>query len=180
MKKFLTNLWIWAVIGLTILGFVLLNFVLLGDGRKDVPDNIKPYFLGLGVLLVLPMVIVIVRNNRFIKNAERKETRRKEQLIRTGKKVPVNLDEVKIHTNSYLQEVEVGSGYARRNETVDVDHNVILLEIPYANEVINYRIDVGMDPERLRMHLAIKGETILYVDPNDPNNHYLDLKFLTE
>lgn len=179
MKKFLNNLGIYTLLGITILGFVLLNFILLGRGRYNVPDNIKPYFIVVGILMVLPSIILILRNKIYLKNADKKEAKRKALLLQTGEKIPVNLDNVKIHTNSYLEEVEVRGGYRRRNETVAIDHNVILLEIPYKDEFISYRIDVGMDPERLRMHLAVKGETNLYVDPKDPDNNYLDLNFLT-
>ena len=35
-----------------------------------------------------------------------------------------------------------------------------------------------MDPEKLKIHFAIKEKTFLYVDPNNVNNNYLDLQFL--
>ncbi len=46
------------------------------------------------------------------------------------------------------------------------------------NELIKYKLNIDMDPTKLKMHFAVKEKTELYVDSENIDNHYLDLSFL--
>ena len=41
--------------------------------------------------------------------------------------------------------------------------SIILLEIPYKNELIKYKLNIDMDSTKLKMHFAIKEKTEFYV-----------------
>lgn len=177
IKKALSNFGDWVYVGLTGIGFILIIFGVSGGGWYYKIGN-SWFLVPIGLILVLPFVFSMIKSKlREIKvldeNAELID-----ELVRTGEKIMVDLDRLEIQTNSYKQEISVGSGYDQRNEYIDINHNVVFFEIPYKSKLIKFELNIDMDPTKLRMHFAIKGKTVLYVDPKDINNKYLDLSFL--
>ena len=178
LKKILSDFGSWIFAGLTFLGFIIIYAGIGGRGRYRSTGETNFYFVAVGIFLILPFLIYMLKTKILLKKSEDEESKRITDLISTGDKVIVNLDNLEIQSNSYKQEIEVGSGYSTRNEYIDVNHNVILINVPYKNESIKYKLNIDMDTTRLKMHFAIKQETELYIDPKNPNNNYLDLKFL--
>ena len=178
IKKILSDFASWIFTGLTLLGTLLIYVGIGARGRYKAGGETNIYFVALGILLISPFVIYIIKTKFMLKKASDENVDRINNLIKTGDKITVNLDKLEIQTNSYKQEIEVGSGYNTRNEYVDVNHNVILIDIPYKNESIKYKLNIDMDPTKLKMHFVIKEKTELYVDSENPNNNYLDLRFI--
>jgi hypothetical protein len=101
-----------------------------------------------------------------------------QNLKKYGEKIIVNLENIKIKSNSWQQEVIKNSRYEDEITNIDVNYNIINIDVPYKGESINYCIHINMETTKLKMHFAIKRETILYVDLKDKNINYLDLEFL--
>jgi len=178
VKKILFDFGSFIFAGLTFLGFIIIYAGIGGRGRYNPTSDTNWYFVGTGIILILPFVIYMIKTKLMLKKSSDENIERINDLIRTGDKVIIDLDKLEIQSNSYKQEIEVGSGYNTRNEYVDVDHNVILIDVPYKNESIKYKLNIDMDSTKLKMHFAIKEKTELYVDSENPNNNYLDLRFL--
>lgn len=178
IKNILTDFGNCVFAGLTFIGFAIIYVGIAGRGRYNLVDDANWYFVGVGVVLILPFAHYMIKSHLVSKRLSEEDSERIKKLKKTGDKITVDLDELKIKTNSYKQEISVGSGYRQRNEYVDVNYNVILIKVPYRNEVIKYRLNIDMDPNKLRMHFAVKGKTELYVDSQNPNNNYLDFKLL--
>jgi hypothetical protein len=95
-----------------------------------------------------------------------------------GERIPIMYDELEIKTNSWMQEVEVGSGTQSRNEYVKVNLNVIILEKIHRGHHFKEEFQIDMEPEILRMKLALQNELSFYYKSNDFNDNFLDLEFL--
>lgn len=100
------------------------------------------------------------------------------KLRKTWTRIPIEYDELEIKSNCWKQEIVVGSGTDSRNEYVDVNQNVLLLNKSIGNNNFNIEIMVEMVPEILRMKIAIQKELSLYYNPNNPDEVFLDLEFL--
>ncbi len=177
-KKILSDIWSWIFAVLTLFGFIIIYAGIGGRGRYRPTGEVNFYFIAVGIVLISPFLIYMIKSKILVHKAERKEDKRIYDLMRYGDKIFVDLDNLKIQSNSYQQEIEVGNGYKTRNEYIDVNQNVVLIDIPYKKDSIKYKLNIDMDTTKLKMHFAIKQETILFVDPKNPNNNYLDLSFL--
>ena len=93
-------------------------------------------------------------------------------------RIQIDYTDLEIYSNSWLQEVEVGSGTNSRNEHVQINANTIKLKKQINNIPFNIEIDINMETDILKMKLAIKHKIDLYYNPYDPNENYLDLDFL--
>lgn len=89
-------------------------------------------------------------------------------------------DELEIKTRSWNQEIEVGSGTNSRNEYVDVNNNHIYFKKLHRGHSFEQEIIIDMDPQILRMKLALKNELYLYFNPNNLDDYFLDIEFLFE
>jgi len=178
LKKILSDFGSWIFIGLTFLGFIIIYAEIGGRGRYNATGETNLYFVAVGIVLIIPFLIYLLKTKILINKAENEESTRISDLIRSGDKIIINLDNLEIQSNSYKQEIEVGSGYNTRNEYIDVNHNAIMIDVPYKNDLIKYKLNIDMDTTKLKMHFAIKQETVLYIDPTNPNSNYLDLRFL--
>ncbi len=178
IKNILSEFGSWVFAGLTFLGVSMIYTGIGGRGRYGPVGETNWYFVGIGLLLIIPLAIYMIKTKLIIKKTSDENIERINKLVKTGDKLIIDLDNLKIQTNSYQQEITVGSGYQQRNEYVDVNHNVILLEVPYQDEIIKYKLNIDMELTKLKMHFAVKGKTELYVDSQNPHNNYLDLTFL--
>ena len=104
----------------------------------------------------------------------------REKLKKFGEKVIVMYDELEIKTRSWRQEVVVGSGTDSRNEYVDVNNNHIYLKKLHRGHYFEQELIIDMNPEILRIKLALKTELSLYFNPKDLNDYFLDIEFLFE
>ena len=180
IKKILSDFGSWIFAGLTFLGFIIIYAGIGGRGRHNPTGDTNWYFIGVGVILILPFVIYMIKIKLMVKKSSDRNAERINELIFNGDRVFVNLDDLEIKSNSYRHEIEVrnSGGHGTRNEYIDVNHNVINIRVPYKNELIEYSLDIDMHATKLKMHFAIKKTTVLYVDQENPDNNYLDLRFL--
>ena len=180
IKKILSNFGSWIFIGLTFLGFIIIYAGIGGHSKHHLTGDTNWYFIGVGVILILPFLIYMINIKLMLKKSSKENTERINELIFNGDKIIIDLNDLEIKSNSYQHEIEVrnSGGYGTRNEYIDVNHNVINISVPYKNELIIYRLNIDMDTTKLKMHFAIKKTTVLYVDKENPDNNYLDLRFL--
>ena len=139
---------------------------------------------GIGLIFTICLMILSAILHfwlRYQKNKLVSESKtQREHLKKIGEKVIVLYDELEIKTRSWRQEVVVGSGTNSRNEYVDVNNNHIYLRKLHRGHYFEQEIVIDMNPEILRMKLALKTELNLYYNPKDLDDYFLDLEFLFE
>ncbi|TDR18545.1 hypothetical protein [Flavobacterium cheniae] len=137
-----------------------------------------------GFIISMLFICLIVILNFWIKfqsnKIDSKSKSVRDNLIKNGEKVVVMYDELEIKTRSWNQEIEVGSGTNSRNEYVDVNNNHIYLKKLHRGHCFEQEIIIDMDPQILRMKLALKNELYLYFNPNNSDDYFLDIEFLFE
>lgn len=137
-----------------------------------------------GFIISLFFICIIVILNFWLKYQTNKIVSEsnsiRDNLIKNGEKVVVMYDELEIKTRSWNQEIEVGSGTNSRNEYVDVNNNHIYLKKLHRGHCFEEEIIIDMDPQILRMKLALKNELYLYFNPNNLDDYFLDIEFLFE
>ena len=137
-----------------------------------------------GFIISLFFICIIVILNFWLKYQTNKIVSEsnsiRDNLIKNGEKVVVMYDELEIKTRSWNQEIEVGSGTNSRNEYVDVNNNHIYLKKLHRGHCFEQEIIIDMDPQILRMKLALKNELYLYFNPNNLDDYFLDIEFLFE
>ncbi len=152
-------------------GLTLLGFILICSGELVI--------MLIGAVFILPFLISMIATDNSIEEMNEKKQQRIDYLIKYGHKIMVNLDDFEIHSNSYQKEIEVpGSNYDSRIEKININHNTIIIRVPYNDDIIEHRLDINMETDKLKIYFALKGETELYVDPENPGNNFLDLRFL--
>ena len=169
-KQVLTNVFNWIYFGISFLGVIL---IYAGFGTTT-----NLYFVGIGFVLLVPAILYFVKLSRLDKKLRDQEEARIHKLIKSGDQVIVNLEEATIKSNSYLHEVEVDNGGNNRLEKVQVNHNVVIINAVYRGTTFCQNIHINMETKLLKMHFALQKNTLLYIDPNTPENNYLDLRFL--
>lgn len=164
-------------IGASLLGVFMIYAGIKGS-KYSTTFKINWYMVTLGVLLLVPYVLIILKMKHSVKKSEERRTDRINDLLKFGDKVTVNLDDVIIKTNSYKHQIEIGVGLQSRNEYKQIHQCVILINIPYKEHCITVETHRLMELEKLKMYFAIQGTTTFYIDPDDLDNYYLDLRFL--
>ncbi|WP_406844366.1 hypothetical protein [Flavobacterium soyae] len=155
------------------LGILLLGILIF---RVGLDGNIM--FVGIGIIILLPFGIWLFIENSKDKKAIENNNAEIQKLKKYGEKIIVNLENIPIKSNSWKEEVRHTSQYEDKVSSVNINYNLIELEIPYKGDFIHYSLHIGMDTTILKMHFAIKRETVLYIDLKDKNKNYLDLEFL--
>lgn len=161
------------IFGYLLAGIFFLGFIILYVGL-----NGNLIFVGIGTIILLPFIIWFLISYIKEKKIDSEKKDEIQKLKKYGEKVIVNLENIKIVSNSWTQEVRKTSKYEDTVSHVDINYNFIEIKIPYKNEFINYSLHINMETTKLKIHFAIKRETILYVDLKDKNKNYLDLEFL--
>ncbi|MFD1015697.1 hypothetical protein, partial [Winogradskyella rapida] len=110
VKKILFDFGSFIFVGLTFLGFIIIYAGIGGRGRYNPTSDTNWYFVGTGIILILPFVIYMIKTKLMLKKSSDENIERINDLIRTGDKVIIDLDKLEIQSNSYKQEIEVGSG----------------------------------------------------------------------
>lgn len=162
-----------GIFGYILTGIFFIGFIILYVGLDG-----NLLFVGIGTLILFPFIIWFLVLNLKEKKFNREKKIEIQKLKKYGEKIIVNLENIKINSNSWRQEVRKTSKYGDKISHIDINYNLIEMKIPYKNEFINYSLHIDMDTTKLKMHFAIKKETILYVDLKDKNKNYLDLEFL--
>ncbi|WP_461533116.1 hypothetical protein [Sinomicrobium sp.] len=176
LKTILTQLGKYVLLGMFLLGCL---FLFVGGER-----NI--YFIGIGILLMIPGVIYYYWDRLKTKKSKKSDL---EKFKEKADKIKVNLTDLDIVSNSWTETTEVyNSGYTKYGEYVEKakdntkevarEVNYIRIQVPYKGQTVNYDLNIPMDATTLKMHFVIQKETILYIDPKNPDKKYLDLEFL--
>lgn len=131
-------------------------------------------------LIILISVLVILRF--FLKYQKNKITDKSQNATENFKKkaerIFIQYDDLQIKSNSWQQEIVVGSGATSRNELKAINSNTIILNKKHQGHQFNEEFQVEMEPERLRMKLAIENELSFYYNPNNFDENFLDIEFL--
>lgn|GEM_PF-1643737 len=134
-------------------------------------------WVGFIVLLIITFILRLIvkhEEKKILKEGNEARTRLRE----IGKRIPVMYDKLEIKTNCWIQEIEVGSGTESHNEYVDVNLNVIIFKITFDNIDFREEYRIDMEPQILRIKLAIQKELSFYYDPNNVKDNFLDFEFL--
>ena len=149
---------------LSIILFLGIMFIAVGIGGKHRKLEINPGFALLGVILCLPFVLYIFINNYMDKspkidneNLVVSASVRKSSLIA----LKVNLKNIKLVQNSF--------------NYIDV---IFIIPYPQENAVIHYKQKIEMEYDNILLWFIQQKETTFYINPEDINHHYLDLKFM--
>jgi hypothetical protein len=126
------------------------------------------------LLIIILRLIVKHEEKKILKEGNEARTRLRE----IGKRIPVMYDKLEIKSNCWIQEIEVGSGTDSHNEHVDVNLNVIIFKITFDNIHFREEYRIDMEPQILKMKLAIQKELSFYYDPNNVEDNFLDFEFL--
>jgi chromosome segregation ATPase len=143
--------------------------------------------LGLIVLVGYGVLYVIQRQTR----EKEHEKRRKEidDFKNQADKVQIDLNQLSLKSNEWQEEIVTdNSKYGGYNqlvgrgdlniETVQHSLNALELSVSYKGQTIDVLRRVNMDTKTLKMKLAIQEKTTLYINPEEPQEYYLDLEFL--
>lgn len=147
-------------------------------------------YIYLGIVITAVLIIVFKLNKSkkemmlIKRNIEQLNT-----LKENADRIKIDLKKVILKSNNWSEEVvannsESGglnqiSGRGDLNvEKVQHHQNVLLFRVPYKNIVIEFDYAFNMEITTLEMKLAIQKETILYVNPNNFDEYFLDLEFL--
>ena len=148
----------------SIILFLGIMFIAVGIGGKHRKLEINPGFALLGVILCLPFVLYIFINNYMDKspkidneNLVVSASVRKSSLIA----LKVNLKNIKLVQNSF--------------NYIDV---IFIIPYPQENAVIHYKKDFLMEYSKILLWFIQQKETTFYINPEDINQSYLDLKFM--
>lgn len=125
-------------------------------------------------IFLLFHVVVKYHTNKLRKEIDTART----NLRKTGTKIPLKYDELEIKTNCWAQEIEVDSGTESRNEHIDINLNVIIFEKTHRGHHFKEEYRINMEPEILRMKLALQNEVYFYYNANNFDDNFLDLDFL--
>ena len=175
MKKIFYS---YLLIGTSIIGILLLN-----NGLFSLLSNYKSYntySIILGIAFLIPLLLMLLKWKKDDIGQSALEEDRINKLIKTGRKIELNLENIPIKTNSYLQEVVVGHGRSERIEKKQIHHNVLIFNAKTGNEKSAFKVDVYMEPEKLKIKLLLQQKTYLYYDEQNPDNYYIDLSFLDD
>ncbi len=156
-----------------ILGILFLGLLIF---RVGLDGNLM--FVAIGIIILLPFTVWLFIENSKEKKVIENNKAEIQKLKKYGERITVNLENITIKSNSWQEEIRHTSQYENDVISVGINANVIELKIPYRGEFIHQTLYINMDTTKLKMHFAIKRETILYVDLKDKNKNYLDLEFL--
>lgn len=192
MKNFFSNLFLYFLIGVFILGFVIF-YVGLGISRTvRTESDFNGIFVIIGLTVMFPFVVYLIKVLYFDQRKEsRKQKSSSSELKRNWVKLTVNLEALEINKSrkSYYSKVinntarsgalnQMAGNPDRNIRTTEYNGNEIKFKVPYGNNFIKFTKIIDMEPSNLLLHFAVKKETNLYVNPKNINDYYLDLEFL--
>ena len=156
-------------------GSVALNLIIFGSGL---------------LCLYIGYLIVKYHDSHIIKKLKKDFDLNKDRLIKTGLRKKISYQDLTVGGRSEINVVSSGYsskvimldgiyGIDRSKKTVRSDYSIIVY-----NDNINgkkkqfYSPEIDKDSETLSFLLERQGIIDLYIDNNDLDNYYFDLKFL--
>lgn len=171
------------MLSLYIVGILIITRVL------NLGNSFGIFFLGVGLFLLSIIIIKLITENVKSKSLSKKHQKEFEDFKARAVKIKIDLQNITIKSNQWTEEVVINnskyaglnqlSGHPERNlKSVTHSLNNLIFEVVYKGQKIRINEEVRMEPKSLEMLLAVKEETLLYIDPNDLSYYYLDLEFL--
>lgn len=185
MIKTLKTITEYIGIGLVLIGAIIVYGTLRANGFNG-------YILATGVLLiVVPIAIYVIIERLTFR--ERPNVRHLKDLKLTGIKIPVDLTNCKVKSNSWTTEVEKYdnprivflnevSGHSDKNiERIESN----LSRVEYSCDFNGKRRTflsptIAKDKVTLRMLLEMQKETAIYIDRDNSKCYYFDLDFISK
>ncbi|WP_076453865.1 hypothetical protein [Zobellia uliginosa] len=188
-KDIINSLKTYIFFGIVYIGFLAILAGLGYRGRWRPMGDLNPYFVAFGIVLIIPLLYWIIKTKLTDRAAKAENEKRIEKLKKDGQKIEIDLNKVKVNSSSWQEQIITdNTRYAGLNEVVGRgDRNLKLVnrtlnQISFKKTIkgrtITYRESIEMDTDNLKIHFALKKKTILYIDPDDRKNMYLDLEFL--
>ncbi|WP_119790369.1 hypothetical protein [Flavobacterium anhuiense] len=130
-----------------------------------------PWFLEIFIILILFAAYFIDKYqiNKLIKR-QKKELN---YFKRHGDKIIIKYDELVLKTNCWIENEEDLEKVSDK-----ISRNLIILEKTHRGQLFKIEYEVYMEPEILRMKLALKYELDFYYNPSNFDDNLLDFEFL--
>ncbi|WP_010516978.1 hypothetical protein [Croceivirga radicis] len=188
-KDIINSVKTYFFLGVIYIGFLALLAGLGYRGRWRPMGELNPYFVAFGIILILPLLYWLIKIKLRDRAVKAENEKRIKNLKQDGLKIEIDLNKVKINSSSWQEKIITdNSQYAGLNEVVGRGDrnfklvnrtlNQISFKKTFMGRTITYRESIKMDTDNLKIHLVLKKKTILYIDPDDRTNMYLDLEFL--
>lgn len=147
---------------LSIILFLGIMFIAVGIGGKHQKLEMNPGFALLGVILCLPFVLYVVISN-YMDKSPKIDNENQVTSVRKSSQIALKVDlkNIKLVQNSF--------------NYIDV---IFIIPYPQKNAVIHYKQKIEMEYDNILLWFIQQKETIFYINPEDINHHYLDLKFM--
>lgn len=165
---------------------LILSFIFVDGGLRS--GNLQFVIAGGSVILVALVIyfILSIRDKRAAKKNQEEYEAELNQFKQDADQIEVDLDKVKIKSNSWTEEVVIRESkysgvdsffgdYHHNIKTVKNETNLVEFSIPIDGRTVRYKTRIDMNTKSLQIHLAIKKKTVLYEKDGE---NYLDLEFL--
>lgn len=147
---------------LSIILFLGIMFIAVGIGGKHQKLEINPGFALLGVILCLPFVLYVVISN-YMDKSPKIDNENQVTSVRKSSQIALKVDlkNIKLVQNSF--------------NYIDV---IFIIPYPQKNVVIHYKQKIEMEYDNILLWFIQQKETTFYINPEDINQHYIDLEFM--
>lgn len=133
---------------------------------------------GLGILFCLSIVFDLVFDYH-INKIKKQCNNTREKFKEIAERIPIYYNELKVKTKSWTEEIEVDSFIeTTKYEKVIINLNTITLEKTHCGHRFKVEYQIKMDPEILRMKIALQNELSFYYNAKNYDENFLDLNFL--
>jgi hypothetical protein len=130
-----------------------------------------PWFLEICIVLLL-LAAYFVDKYKFNKLIKRQK-KELDYFKRHGDKIVVKYDELVLKTNCWIENKEDLEKVSDK-----ISRNLIILEKTHRGHHFKVEYEIYMEPEILRMKLALKYELDFYYNPSNFDDNLLDFEFL--
>ncbi|MDM1549107.1 hypothetical protein HX096_14730 [Empedobacter falsenii] len=147
---------------LSIILFLGIMFIAVGIGGKHQKLEMNPGFALLGVILCLPFVLYVVISN-YMDKSPKIDNENQVTSVRKSSQLALKVDlkNIKLVQNSF--------------NYIDV---IFIIPYPQKNVVIHYKQKIEMEYDNILLWFIQQKETTFYINPEDINQHYIDLEFM--
>ncbi len=139
---------------------------------------------GIGILFlacaILSMVVLIIRLEKKNRAKAIEKFTQTKHLLTTGIPIPLDLDTIRIKSNSWTEKQTIQTTIY----DLEFDHNktqtILEIETKINERKHVFHVPVKQNPQTLEMYFAIQKTTSLYINPENPEEFYLDLRFIPQ
>lgn len=171
-ERFLT----FALIGSFALAF--LGYILIRGALRYFDNYVSYILLAIGIGCVLLFGIVLLIALRFSKKKKKREEKEQLDIMHYGTPFKVDLDSIRIKSNTWNDSrfvQSLGGDIEIKQENIQT---ILEFDVELDGEKKQFHWPSRLEPKSLEMYFAIQKETILYLDPENHTNFYLDLRFI--